>query len=256
MNDLTNAPPPPQPPTADEVRNWLAYEYAPLSERAREMLAALSRFISAHPLILEDETQGKAADLREQVRALLKSAESARVAAKAPFISGSKAVDGFFALATAQVDAVLPSLIAAMNRYAKMVFEAEQAEAARQARLAREEANRKADAAVDAMSVFPPGSDGVRLATLDAQLAEEAAQVAARQVNAADVTRARGELGGTASLRTRWKWRVADITKIPPQYLDVNQSRVNAAFQAGGRKADGSPRITIPGIENYCERSV
>lgn len=258
MSDHPNAPPPPNTPTPEEIRQWLAFEYSPLVARCAEVTAAINDFLAAHPAIETDEVQGRGADLRDQIRALNKTARAGHDAVKAPLIAAGKATDAWFDLAVAPVKDPLDSLIGAMNKFGNRKLQEEMQARAEAARVAREEADRKAREAAEAMARERAGSDRARLAVTEAAMAQEQAEAAeaAEQVRPAELTRARGEMGGVASLRTVWKWRVTDHELVPRKYMEVVSATVNAAFKAGGRNSDGSPKLSIPGIEAFVEHSV
>jgi hypothetical protein len=258
MSLTTNAPPPPHRPTADEIRAWLEFEYEPLRQRFAELTAALEAFLAYHPQINDDETQGKAADLRDQVRAAAKTGENARTAAKAPLLAGGKAVDAWFHNAGKGTEAPMARLVNVMNGHAYRKLEQERRAREEAARIAREEADRKATEAAETLLRSQPGSDAQRIAMMEAELAEtSAAQAEANTtVRAADLTRARGDMGGVASLHTRWKWRERDHRLVPRDLMVIDSAKVNARIKLGGRGLDGAPLVKIPGIEIYSESTV
>lgn len=52
---------------------------------------------------------------------------------------------------------------------------------------------------------------------------------------------------GRSQVRTKKKWRVVDINKVPSKYLEVNKKEMDAAIKKG---------IVPPGIEEYEEESL
>lgn len=52
---------------------------------------------------------------------------------------------------------------------------------------------------------------------------------------------------GRSQVRTKKKWRVVDINKVPSKYLEVNKKEVDAAIKKG---------IVPPGIEEYEDQSL
>lgn len=53
--------------------------------------------------------------------------------------------------------------------------------------------------------------------------------IAARTVRASQT---RGDFGGTASVKTTWKWEVVDLAKVPIAYLSVDSPSVTAFMRA------------------------
>lgn len=123
---------------------------------------------------------------------------------------------------------------------AKLAGEARRkAEAEERARQAAEQARLDAERAEAERA-----REEARKARAEAEAAKEAANA-----KAADMTRARSDLGAVASLRTEWKHEVQDVTLVPRHYLVVDEAKVRSAIKAAIH--DGKCALTIPGVRIF-----
>lgn len=119
-------------------------------------------------------------------------------------------------------------------------------EAAREAREAEERAagaRRKQEADAKA------ARDAAAKAAADKAAAEKAASA-----KAADMSRSRSDLGSVSSLRTVWKHRVANVDKVPREFMRVHEPSIVAAIRSATTK-DGKCDLKIEGVEIYPETS-
>lgn len=253
-----NAPPPeltipPEPQTPEQVTQWLNSSTAGLSARKTELLAAYDRFAKAVQTIADEETQGRAAEFVRQLRGWVSACESRRKDAKKPFLEGGRTVDSFFRTFTGQVEVAARNVESLMTAYATALEDRRRAAAEA---AAREEAAR---AAVEAERAVRTGqAEDFDIAAASASKAEEASHLA--EASAADMSRVRGDMGATASLRTHWTFEVTDIKALARAVADGSVSSdlilPNApVLGAIARNAETRRRV-IPGVAWVEEKRV
>ncbi len=225
----------------------------------------------------DDDTAAKFSDAIKSCMAFAKNTDAARVSAKEPHLAAGRAVDGFFKKLIDPVDRVKATLAQRLTAYQRKKADEERRErerlaeierqrkieeerAAREAaRLAREaeEAARAAEAAASAEATA--ARETADAAAAAAREARDRAAVAKQDANvaksnagakAADLTRARTDLGSVASLRTTWAFEVEDAEQVPRLYLSVNEGAIRAAIRSATTKAGKCP-LKIPGVRIY-----
>lgn len=237
-----NAP----PPDANPIRDRLVVQYADLTSRRDALLAAADR---APEVIEDDETAGRIGDFVKQIQACGKTADTARVAEKAPYLEGGKTVDGWFKGITDPLATAKTQMERRLSAYLKKKADDEarrrQEEAARAA-AERAKAEEEARAAAAAMQ-----TDADLSAALSAEeearakAKDEALAAKATAATAADLSRTRGDYGSTTSLRAEWTFRDLDRTTVdleslrPYLPMDGLEKAVRAFIRAGGRSLTG-----------------
>lgn len=260
------------PPDPIEIlRGQLAETHAPLSDRKAELLAMGDRA----PASIDDEDgANKIADAIKVCGAFAKNAETARVAAKEPYLAAGRAVDGWFAALTDPVEKLKKKLSALLTDYQKRVAAAERArreaeaaelrrqqqEAERQRREA-EEAARLARQAARKAEDDKAAAEGDRLraeqeardarAAADKARAEAAKATAAATEKPAEMSRQRTDLGAVASLRRTWKFRVVNPEIVPRSFLTVDNAAIAAFIKASTNKVTHQCDATIAGVEIF-----
>lgn len=246
MNDFSNAPRPPAPLTAAQIKAWLDYDQQQLLadiEQAATQMAQDVEILNLKQGVISDTAE--LALLRshsKDVRDVLRTAELTRKTEKDPFLVGGKTVDSWFRDQLAVLNQRHSQIEAAMNAFttreeARRRAEAERAaEAARleAEKLAKEAAAAQAKGGVEALAKFDAAVEAQR----NVQEAEDVAE-----------GRAATLLEGA---RETWTWRVEDISQVPVQYLQVNEVMVNAIVRQFGRDRAAEARIgysPIPGIK-------
>lgn len=255
-----NAPSPPVPLTPAEITDWLDYQGAALVSRRDELLAGLTAMLAAVPLIETNEQLGDFAENKSLVSTLKKTGEAQRTAAKAPFLDGGRAVDGWFAKLMEPLAQPLATVQSAMDAYGRKLREAEEKRRIEFARAAQAEADRLAreatalQAAQDAAAASkrpvwtdPEEDERARVAAEEAAASAAKAQ-AAIEAKAADMTRVVGSFGYVTSMRTSWHPRVVDLSKVPVEYIEVNMAAVKAAMKIAPKATNGRPLLVIEGI--------
>ncbi len=234
------------PNAAEALRERLAENFAPLTDRRDELLAAAER---APDAIDNEETAGKITDFIKQLSAAVKATEARRVDEKEPFLASGRTVDGFFKAIIDPLKTAQSKINSVLTVYQKGIADAERKAREESERLAREEAEaaRKRAADAEAAMKTEAGLDDAVEAQKRADAAQAAA-VAAKKVaeaKAAELARTRGEQGGLSSLRTTWEFEVVDFDAIPLEELRRHLPRegiekgVRAFVKAGGRELDG-----------------
>lgn len=108
-------------PTAAEIHEQLNFDCAHLVQRRDDLMQAFERFQAEHSIILDDETQGRAADFVKQLHALSQEAEERRKQEKHPYLHGGRAVDGWFTVVTTPLLVAVGQVKKAMTAYADVV---------------------------------------------------------------------------------------------------------------------------------------
>lgn len=234
------------PPEVDPLRERLIEQSEALLKRRDELLASAERAPSS---VNDDEVAGKVADLIKLLTACHKNAEAARVSAKEPFLTSSRAVDGFFTTITEPLASAKKRIEQRLTVYQREKAEAERRRREEEARRQQAEAERlrkEAAAREQAMRDAAELDDAVTAAALAAQ-AEADLVRANREATAksADLSRNRGDYGAVASLRTFW-----DFTNLDREAIDLDALRhhlpleaiekaVRSFVKAGGRELRG-----------------
>jgi membrane protein involved in colicin uptake len=230
----------------DVLRKQILRDYANLTTRRDELLAAFERFkIKTEKGIADDDTQGKGGDFIRQIKAAVNVADTARELVKKPILEASRLVDGHFKRELIEpMERAATEATARLTTYAKA--KAEKARA-----LAQAEAKRIAD---EAAALALKAARDMDTDALDAAIAaeEQAADAAAAAAKAptAELSRVRSDYGSAVSLGGTWTYEVTDKTLVPREYLMVNDAMVKAvmASDAAVKKAGAQP---IPGVRFY-----
>lgn len=130
---------------------------------------------------------------------------------------------------------------------ARAIIERQQGEARRKAE-AEEAARREAESA--RLAAEQAEAERAREAARAERERAEAAKEAAN-APAAELTRARSDLGAVGSLRTTWHYEVTDEAAVPREYLSVDHAKVKAAMKAATKGRDC--KLKIPGIRVYSD---
>lgn len=228
---------------ADQLLRDLRADTAPLAARTDELVAAFDRFDArTKDGIADDEVLAKAGDFVRQLSAHITAVDSRRTVIKAPVLAAQRAIDGFFKSSLADpVDRAKVAVTRRIDDYMRRLRQEEEARAREEAARQRAEADRMAREAEQRRSTT------LMDAAIEAEAKADAAEAA--PVTVAPV---RSDFGTTISTRHGpWKVRVTDITKVPAQYLVVNEAvliataRTNPAIAAGEQP--------VPGVEFYRE---
>ena len=213
------------PADADPIHDRLVETYAELEKRTAKLLAGIARV----PPIDSSDLAQSATDFRKQINSHLKKLEALRVSEKAPFYDGVKTVDGFFKGMSTPLKQGYEDIGANLKKHLRRVEEEARRVAEEQARVERERERQEREVAE---RLARDASDEVALqlaveAETRAQQAKADAVVAERAAKAkpAEFSRVRGDLGGVASLKQFWDFRVTarphiDLEALRPYIKD------------------------------------
>lgn len=243
------------------LRAYLERESAQLLESARTAYAEAA----AAPKAVNDDTEaGSLGDLALKIGKISKALDGMRVKEKEPHLRAGRVVDAFFKKPMESLDKAKGILSDTCTAYQRRKAEEERRRREEEARRQREEEDRKRQ---EALRLAREAEELERLKQKDlaeqtlaeaAKLEREAAQTAITaekaekkaEAKAADISRTRGVLGSTQSLRTVWaaepvgsqeECRAAlDWQKIGPYIpFEAIQVAANLYMKAGGRELSG-----------------
>lgn len=232
----------------DKLRAGLTDRYMGLAGKVEAHEAAQERFSKANPKGIDDEdTAGRIADWIKQITGLSSTLDDTRKAEKASVLEAGRTIDGFFGSMGERLAQIKAGGLKALTDYSVLKAERRRAELAAEAKRQAAEAERLAAQAEVQQSV-----------TLEAEAvaAEQRSvdlQAAAASAPVAELSRTRGDFGSTSSVRTTWTYEIDDISKVPTQYLMLNEPMVRAAIKTA-LKLKGVPQITIPGLRIVSEQ--
>lgn len=231
---------------AESLRDDLSEKHQDVRTRAAELIAAADRVPAS---VDSDETAGKIGDFIKQITACHKAAEGARVAEKEPHLAASRIVDGFFKAITDPLEKAKKDIERRLTAYLREKADAErrareeaariEREAAEAARKAAEEAERQAQDSATLQTAIDAEA-AAKQAAADAEKARKAAEV-----NAAELSRNRGDYGSVSSLRTFWDFSDLDRAALDLETLrhhlptDALEKAVRSFIKAGGRDLRG-----------------
>lgn len=262
--------PPPDLKVGQDLADELAASNQDLLARQMELLGGVERVPDS---IDDDEMSSKLAAFLTQLNGFVKHADAERQKRKEPYLSGGRVVDGFFSQLMLPITKAFTALNSRQTAYGVAKANRIRREAEERARLEREEAARKQREAEKAerdrkaaerdakRAVDETARKESEAKARDAQARADAARNAQDEANAqagaaaktanssdAELSRVRGDMAGM-SIRTRYTFDVVDITKVPPEYLEVNTRVVNAAIAGKNGKRD------IPGLNIYPDKA-
>lgn len=241
------------PPDADPLLERLQKDHADLLARRDALLSGIGR---APTEIVDEETAGKMADFVDlQLSAFIKQVDTVHDTEKAPYLAGTRTVDGFWHTLKDQVEAGIKTLNQRRKKYADDKAAAERKRREAEADRLRQEAAAAQRAAEQAAETVTTETD--LSSAIDAEAAAQTATVAAEKATQAaaakpaELGRTRGAYGGRTTLRTEWTFADLDRAKIDLEALrpylpeDALQKAVRAwiAANKGALKAK-----TITGI--------
>lgn len=246
MSDsLTNAPPPPSPPTSPQIIEYLDYAGTALKERRDLLVTALTADAKAHPKIDDDDVLAEIGENMKMRSAFARTADNRRKDEKEPFLTGSRVVDAWFKTLLTPLDTAAAAVQKIADEYAQRKVREAREKAERERKIAAEEERKALEAASEKLRAGQDAQAALDHAATAAEAAEAAEKTAAAR--APDLTRTRGVYGAVSSAREKWRWELRDISKVPREYLMVNPDAVKAA--AAARDERGKPTTVIPGID-------
>lgn len=209
-----------EPPLSDR----LALDHADLIKEATEAAALVPAEVRA---IETDEEAAAYTDTAADIKAIITQADAAFTVEKAPWLTGGRTVDEFFAFRKDLVAAV-KRVTGALDARANLLLqqqrrrEAEEAAAAKAAADAETARLRKEAEAFDE----PPPAPVAAVYVAPAPVKDVARVVSLGT-------------GNKASASVNWTYRVTDPDAVPRQFLMVNEAAIKAAVKGGTRKIEG-----------------
>lgn len=232
----------------DALTVALSERYADISAVVTKQAQAYQRFSELMTRDLSDDEAARAGDwVAKQLNPILASLETARVSEKAHALAASRAIDAFFSAMADAISTAKAGALKALTKHGAAKLERERQRLLLEAKQRADEAARLAvQAEITQSPELLNAAIAVEQQSLDAKNA-------ASSVVATEATRTRGDLGSVTSMTTRWTFEVTDMSKIPAEFLLVNDRLVTSAIRTA-RKVGGVPQITISGIKIIAER--
>jgi len=192
-----------------------------------------------------DEDANRGTDLIKKIVGLNKNFEAIRIKEKEPYLTLGRVVDNFFKKPYDLLNEAKNNVRFPIDDFLKEKAAKERAIREEQARIAREEAEKRATQAVSAAQAEQQATADI-LARSAAQLEYKAQSLEkAAAEKPAQLARASG-VSGTASLRTKWVGEVIDPKSIDLELLrpyirpEDLQRALNAFVAMGGRELPGA----------------
>lgn len=233
-------------PIGDAINQNLALDNMDLKARFDELMGASSRC----PAPKDPDTEKAVITFISQLSAFMKVADAKREGAKAPYLDGGRRVDAFFKAMTEPAEEAKKQANKLLTLYQRKVAEEARRKAEEEARKAREEEERRRREAEEAAAKLKTEEDlssaiSAERAAQEAEADRIAAEKAA-SVNAAELSRARSDYGGVASLRTFWDFDGLDRATLDLEALrphipaDALEKALRSFIRAGGRDIKGA----------------
>lgn len=236
------------PPTAEAaIRLQLDERHEDIAQRTEELVGALDR---VPDLIEDEETAQRVSDFVKQINAAKKKAEAQRVSEKEPYLTGGKAVDGWFKGMTLPLDKAAQLLKEKLTAYhvKKETEERRRREEEERARREEEERlRREAEEKAAAAATDDDLNEAIEAEQAAAQRAAEAHDAGKKaQAPAAELSRTRGEYGAVSSLATFMDFKDVDYGTIDLEALRPHLKRddidkaIRAYIKAGNDEIRGA----------------
>jgi hypothetical protein len=237
--------------TAEEWKVWLDHVFEEATARRAELLASYERFADGYQIMppqdgapprgiekWSDDVQGRAGDLRDKFRALIRNADALHTVEKAQVLVAQRAIDGFLRSFADPLNNAVREITRRQTVYAQWL----DAESRRKAREEAERARIEAEAALQRAAQTLEPDDLQEAADRSAE-AKGAADFA--QAKPAEHTRVHGSLGSVTSLRTQHVFHPEDSDLMelakavvagsaPLSYLTFNENRIKLAIRVEG----------------------
>lgn len=234
----------------DQIQELLGLD-EDIAERMKGNATLLDEAREFPKEIENDEVCGKIQEHIKELTVGSSTTEKFRVVAKAPYLNGGKAVDGFFNTSKDKLEKAKDVLNARVTVYLRKKREEEDRRRREEERLAREEAERARIAAEEAAAAMEDEAQMEAAIAADNEARQREADAAQRfreaSMNAAEMSRTRSSGGTVASLRTKW---VHDEATVNFASIDLEELRshlpekaihqaIRSFIDKGGRKLEG-----------------
>ena len=183
--------------------------------RADELIAAMERV----PAVIEThEVNGNVGDMIKQLRAIDQALEKERTSIVKPIGDGVKIINAKFKKLQGPITAAMGEL---RKRQTAFLLEQQRLKDEAEAQAKREQV----EAALEQAVAMEDAGDSVA-----AEQVMEDAEHLPPPVGGG-VVASQGAFGTNTGLRDNWTWELEDISKVPPEYLEVNSVAVNKAIK-------------------------
>ena len=253
--------------TPEQWSEWMAHVFEGLAARKAELAGAVARFATDYPLVAartpdappigiekwSKDVQGRHGDLRNGLAKIVAQAKTLHGIEKRPVLDAATAIDSAYNSFIKDIQTWIEQIRVRQNAYANYLEAVTRWQAEAEARRLREEADKAAQVAAAAMSSDALDAlDALDAAAEASERAEEAAAVATAP--AADLSRVRGVMGSTTSLRTTWVFdpeasNLRTLVKAvaaglaPIEYLTFNETRIK--YLVKSEKLRDAPGLAI-----------
>jgi hypothetical protein len=222
------------------LKAWISDKLAAHTARTNALTARYQQFLLATAGgIKTDNVDERAVDFAEQIRQEIAATDATRVQIKAPVLAAQKAIDGAAKLIS---DELLPAFTEVKARHSTYLV----AKDAEIRRVAAEAAARAEEAAWHLQQQAEATDDEATFEQADAALTEQQAAEAIVFAPTLDLTRMRTANGVSSGLKDDWHYEVADLSKVPLAYLQINDLIVKAAIKSGTRHIEGLKIVNRP----------
>lgn len=206
-----------------------------LVKRGNELIELVTKLEVKDQASLEVAT-----DTVKLIQGVLKGLEAERDAQVRPLNTQVDGINARFKPHTTKLKDAKVLLDGPQGKMTKYMIE----EREKQRKAIEEENRKKAEAEAAEAARLAAVAKPAELVTFD-----DVGPVAVAEVKAVDLPKqqARGMLGSVSGLKKVWKWRVKDRAKVDPNYLMLDEIKLNQAVRQGIREIDG--------IEIYEEES-
>jgi hypothetical protein len=244
--------------TSAEILSWLDYENEALVKAIEHDITQLQ---ADKGIVIDDDAElGRISANVSIANAHLRQTGKTKAIQQKPFSDANTTVLRFFQGLSGSLETAISPVQREMNAYGTRKEAARREEADRAAARARAEADRLAREAEAALRHNAP----LAVAKLDAastaaKAAEKAGSFATGK--AADLTRSHTDYGSTVSGVETWDFQVADISAVPLQYLQINETEVRRAVRVYVRdnleaaRAGGTPIAGITVLRSIAMRT-
>lgn len=221
--------------TAEQWVEWLDHVFEETARRRDELLASFERFKDGFAEITSDDVQGRAGDLRNKLRDLLKQAKNHHEREKMPVLTAQRAIDGYLKRFLAPIESAAATVQSRMDAYARKREEESRAAARADAERKRLEAEAATTHAAETLA-----PEDLKEAAAATETAEQATAFA--DARPAEHSRVHGPLGSVSSLTGTWKFveeesdlmdlaKAVVAGKAPLAYLAFNTTRIGVAIR-------------------------
>lgn len=208
-------------------------QFLTVTDRVTKLLAAAERAV-----INSREALDQGADLNKMIATALKKSEELRLELVRPIKQAAENIDARFRPIKADLQKAQKLIKGKMDGY----LDEQEAIAIRQAEEARKAAEEQALRDAEAEQAAGNTEKADEILTQAAEAPTPAPTPAVSVV--------RGDMGGGYTRRTDWTFDLDDLSKVPLEYLMLDEKKVKEAI-ASAKKAETIKDLQIPGLRIF-----